>query len=92
MGQIKSAHPTSIVNHDHAVSMSVLAVCTLRTALGVHVARLGHLTAEHIERATDGDTVTATVNLENGQKGLGDTAETLSGDKTSGESVSPHLI
>ncbi len=59
MRQIKSFNPTSIIHHDHAISTSVLAVYTLRTALG-------HLTAEHVERAPDGDTVTATVNLENG--------------------------
>ena len=54
----------------------------LRTALG-------RLATEHVERATDGDTITATINFENGQKCLEDTAETLSGNKTSGESIRP---
>lgn len=72
-----------IQSHQYSTPRSCnLAVRISRTALD-------HLATEHVERATDGDTVTATINLENGQKRLEDTAETLSGNKTSGESIRP---
>jgi hypothetical protein len=56
--------------------MSALAVRTVQTVLH-------HLTAVYAERATDGDTVTAPVNLKNCEQCLENTTETLSGDKAS---------
>ena len=50
-----------------------------------------HLAAELVTRASDGDTIMSTVNLEYGKQCLEDTTETLSSEKTSREGESPKI-
>lgn len=56
-----------------------------------YIIRYRHLPAELVERATNGDTVMPTVDLENGKQRLEDTTKTLSGEKTSRKGESPEI-